>query len=86
MHLSKVVKSRPRTPVENAAELIEYLHAVGNLDHLKPKGLELPFYKLYMLDVYLVIVVVIALALVLFLFLVKNIVWFCESSKKMKHS
>ncbi|KAK3744832.1 hypothetical protein QZH41_008809 [Actinostola sp. cb2023] len=65
LHISKTIKMRPRTPVQEAAELIEYVHAVGNLAHLKPKGLDLPFYQLYMLDVWLVLGVVLVLVLVI---------------------
>ena len=78
---------RPRTPLQEAAELIEYLHAVGNLAHLKPKGLELPFYQLYMLDVLLVLGLVVVLLLVVMVVVVKRVINLCSgASKKTKTS
>ncbi|XP_031553529.1 UDP-glucuronosyltransferase 2B7-like [Actinia tenebrosa] len=59
-HVSRVLKLRPRSPVKEAADLIEYVQAVGNLDHLKPKSMTLPFYELYMLDVLFVLGIVFA--------------------------
>ncbi|XP_020905453.1 UDP-glucuronosyltransferase 3A1-like [Exaiptasia diaphana] len=76
-YFSRVVKMRQRTPLEEAAELIEYLHAVGNLAHLKPKGLELPFHQLYMLDVLLVLGVVFAVVLFIVVALVKRVIDLC---------
>jgi glucuronosyltransferase len=84
-HVSKVMRMRPRPPAKEAADLVEYVQAVGNLDHLKPRGLDLPFYKLYMLDVLLVLGLVIVLVLYLIAALVKAVFRFCcGSSKKIK--
>lgn len=54
VRLSKFIKLLPRSPVQEAADWIEYTHAVGGLQHLHPRCLDLPFYKLYFLDVLLV--------------------------------
>lgn len=59
-HVSRVLKLRPRPPFKEAADLVEYVHAVGNLDHLKPKSMTLPFYEMYMLDVIFVLGLAIA--------------------------
>ena len=51
---SKFVKLLPRSPIQEAADWIEYTHAVGGLQHLRPRCLDLPFYKRYFLDALLV--------------------------------
>ena len=85
--MSNVVRMRTRTPLEEAAELIEYLHAVGNLAHLKPKGLDLPFYRLYMLDVLLILGVVLDVVLFIMVAMVKRIINLCcGTPKKTKTS
>lgn len=60
VRLSKLVKLLPRSPVQEAADWIEYTHAVGGLQHLRPRCLDLPFYKLYFLDALLVAVIMCA--------------------------
>lgn len=86
-YLSKVVRNRPRSPVEEAAEQIEYVHAVGNLSHLKPLSIDMPFYQLYMLDVLLVITVVLYLILYIIIAILKGVYHLCcGSSKKHKTS
>jgi hypothetical protein len=73
--------------VKEAADLVEYVQAVGNLDHLKPKGLELPFYQLYMLDVLLVLLLVTAVVLVILKALLNLVMKMCCGvSKKTKMS
>lgn len=57
VRLSKFVKLLPRSPVQEAADWIEYTHAVDGLQHLRPRCLDLPFYKLYFLDVLLVAII-----------------------------
>lgn len=71
-HISKAMRMRPRAPEKEAADVVEYVQALRNLDHLKPRGLNLPFYQLYMLDV----IFVILLAVVLLLFALKALLGF----------
>lgn len=82
------MKNRIRTPTEEAADLIEYLQIVGDMSHLKPKGLELPFYKLYMLDVLLLIGIALAVVVVIFVWVVKLVARKCfgVSKKTLKIS
>ena len=55
MKISKVFKSRRITPAEEGVDWIEYaLDNDGGL-HLRSPAVELPFYQLYMLDVFLFI-------------------------------
>ncbi|KAL9988931.1 hypothetical protein ACROYT_G003427 [Oculina patagonica] len=49
--ISKSIKLRPRTPIQEAADWVEYTQAQGGLANLRPRGLDLPFYQLYILDV-----------------------------------
>jgi len=49
--ISKSIRLHPRTPLQQAADWIEYTQAQGGLARLRPRGLDLPFYQLYLLDV-----------------------------------
>ncbi|KAL9988788.1 hypothetical protein ACROYT_G003276 [Oculina patagonica] len=49
--VSRSMRFRPRTPIQEAADWLEYTKAQGGLPFLRPKSLDLPFYKLYLLDV-----------------------------------
>jgi len=49
--ISKSIRLHPRTPVQQAADWVEYTQAKGSLAHLRPRGLDLPFYQLYLLDI-----------------------------------
>ena len=57
--MSKSITLLPRPPVQEAADWVEYTLAQGDLQHLRPKSLDLPFYKLYLLDVLLVVVIIV---------------------------
>ncbi|KAJ7334574.1 hypothetical protein OS493_014898 [Desmophyllum pertusum] len=54
--ISRSIKLRPRTAIEESADWIVYTQALGGLAHLRPRGLDLPFYQLYLLDVLAVFV------------------------------
>ena len=49
--ISKSIRLHPRSPVQQAADWVEYTQAQGDLARLRPRGLDLPFYQLYLLDV-----------------------------------
>ena len=68
--VSKSIKQLPRTPVQEAADWVEYTQAQGGLQYLRPRGLDLPFYQLHLLDILLLkfIIVVSAFISVRFLF------------------
>ena len=68
--VSKSIKQLPRAPVQEAADWVEYTQAQGGLQYLRPRGLDLPFYQLHLLDILLLkfIVVVSAFVIVRFLF------------------
>jgi len=72
------MKLRPRLPTDEAADLIEYLYAVGSLNHLKPRDQELPFYQVYMLDVLTVLVVVLFITIVVISTCIRKV--FCRYS------
>ncbi|CAH3034095.1 unnamed protein product, partial [Pocillopora meandrina] len=68
--ISKSIKLRPRSAIEEAAEWVEYAQAQGDLSFLRPRSLDLPFYQLYLMDVFtlfifLLIIVVTAVYLLL---------------------
>ena len=56
--LSEFIKLLPRSPLQETADWIEYTKAVGGLQHLRMRGLDLPFYKLYLLDILLVLLLI----------------------------
>ena len=68
--VSKSIKQLPRAPVQEAADWVEYTQVQGGLQYLRPRGLDLPFYQLHLLDILLLkfIVVVSAFVIVRFLF------------------
>jgi len=49
--------------VKEAADWIEYTQAQGGLQFLRPRGLDLPFYQLYCLDILLLAFLILAAAL-----------------------
>ncbi|XP_001638304.3 UDP-glucuronosyltransferase 2A3 isoform X2 [Nematostella vectensis] len=81
--VSRAMKSRPREPVKEAADFVEYVLAQGHLPHLKPRSLAMPFYQVYMLDVMAVIGAVILVFIALIKTLVQLISRAC-SPKKLK--
>lgn len=51
--ISKSIKQLPRTSAQEAADWVEYTQAQGGLQYLRPRGLDMPFYQLYFLDMLL---------------------------------
>ena len=83
--ISKSVKQLPRSPVKEAADWVEYTQAQGGLQYLRPRGLDLPFYQLYLLDILFLVFVVLAVALFVIRFLLKSVVsCLSGSSRKEK--
>jgi len=67
--ISKSIKQLPRTPTQEAADWVEYTQAQGDLQYLKPRSLDMPFYQLYFLDMLLlVMLIVMTFFIVLMLF------------------
>ena len=65
------VKLLPRPPVKEAADWVEYTLAQGGLPFLRPRGLDLPFYQLYLLDILLLAFLVLFLTVFALRFLLK---------------
>lgn len=76
VRISKSIKQLPRTPAQEAADWVEYTQAQGGLQYLRPRGLDLPFYQLYFLDM-LLLITLIAIA---FFFVVKRLFKFIKNS------
>ena len=51
--ISHSIKQLPRTPAQEAADWVEYTQAQGDLQYLRPRGLDMPFYQIYFLDMLL---------------------------------
>ncbi|XP_048587310.1 UDP-glucuronosyltransferase 2A1 isoform X2 [Nematostella vectensis] len=79
--ISKAMKRRLRAPVAEAADLVEYVQALGHVDHLKPRGFSMPIYQLYMLDVLAVLVV----AFISIVAVVKITIGACKSISSNKN-
>ncbi|KAJ7334420.1 hypothetical protein OS493_014734 [Desmophyllum pertusum] len=71
--ISNTIKRLPRTPVKEAADWVEYTQAQGGLQYLRPRGLDLPFYQLYLLDILFVAFVILVVGLFDIRFLLKAI-------------
>ncbi|KAJ7394438.1 hypothetical protein OS493_000247 [Desmophyllum pertusum] len=71
--ISNTIKRLPRTPVKEAADWVEYTQAQGGLQYLRPRGLDLPFYQLYLLDILFVAFVILVVGLFVIRFLLKAI-------------
>jgi len=83
--MSKSVKLLPRPPVKEAADWMEYAQAQGGLQFLRPRGLDLPFYQLYCLDIMLLAFLILAAALFVTRSLIKLVMRsFSETTKKEK--
>ncbi|XP_078356215.1 LOW QUALITY PROTEIN: UDP-glucuronosyltransferase 2B20-like, partial [Oculina patagonica] len=83
--ISKAVTRLPRPPVKEAADWVEYTAAQGGLQYLRPRGLDLPFYQLYLLDILFLAFLVLVVALSVIRFLLKSVVrCLSGSSKKEK--
>ena len=82
--ISKSIKQLPRTPVHEAADWIEYTQAQGGLPYLRPRGLDLPFYQLYLLDILLLIFMVVlsSFTIVRFLFRFTNSLFMVKTKEK----
>lgn len=78
--ISKSIKQLPRTPVQEAADWVEYTQAQGGLQYLRPRGLDLPFYQLYFLDMLLLVTLIV----IAFLFVVIRLCKFIKSLFKEK--
>lgn len=74
--ISKSIKQLPRTPAQEAADWVEYTQAQGGLQHLRPRGLDMPFYQLYFLDMLLLATLIV----IAFFFVVMLLAKFIKNS------
>ena len=83
--ISKSIKRLPRPPIKEAADWVEYTQAQGGLQYLRPRGLDLPFYQLYLLDILFLAFSVLGVSFLIITFLLKAIMkCLLGSSKKEK--
>lgn len=82
--ISKSIKLRPRSAIEEAAEWVEYAQAQGDLSFLRPRSLDLPFYQLYLLDV-LALFLLLSIIVVAAVYIVLRCLYrFCCNKKPKK--
>lgn len=72
--ISKSVQLLPRSPVKEAADWVEYTQAQGGLQFLRPRGLDLPFYKLFLLDVLFVVLLVSVVVLLVIILMFRSVI------------
>ena len=84
--ISNSVKRLPRPPVKEAADWVEYTLTLGGLPFLRARGLDLPFYQLYLLDILLVAFIILLLTVLAVMFLLKVINHFLAPVTKEKSS
>ena len=83
--ISKSIQRLPRPPIKEAADWVEYTQAQGGLQYLRPRGLDLPFYQLYLLDILFLAVLVLVVALFVVRCLLKSVIsCLSRSSEKEK--
>ncbi len=80
--ISKSVKQLPRPPVKEAADWVEYTQGLGGLQYLRPRGLDLPFYQLYLLDILFLAILILVVALLAIRFLLKSVIRCLSGSTK----
>lgn len=77
LRVSRAMKMRKRTPTQEAAELIEYVLAVGDMSYLRPRDLDMPLYEVYMLDVVGVLAIALGFIVIVFVGIVRLMVRVC---------
>ena len=80
--ISKSIKQLPRAPAQEAADWVEYMQSQGGLQYLRPRGLDMPFYQLYLLDMLLLATLVVMTSFFVVMFLAKFIKIQCSRRKK----
>ena len=51
MRISKLMKDKPRSPLEETGDWIEYVLRHGGARHLRPQVFNIPWYQYYLLDI-----------------------------------
>ena len=83
--ISKSVQLLPRSPVKEAADWVEYTQAQGGLQYLRPRGVDLPLYKLFLLDVLSVVLLVSVVVLLVIIIMFTSVIrCLLGSSRKEK--
>ena len=82
--ISKSIKLRPRTSIQESADWVEYTQAQGGLPHLRPKSLDLPFYQLYLLDVLFVYVLLLIVVFAAVYLVIRSFYRLCFTPKPSK--
>ena len=83
--ISKSIQRLPRPPVKEAADWVEYTQAQGGLQYLRPRGLDLPFYQFYLLDILFLAFLLLVVGLFVVRCLLKSVIsCLSRSSEKEK--
>ena len=72
--MSNSIKLLPRPPVKEAADWVEYTQALGGLGFLRPRSLDMPFYQLYLIDIFVLAFLILFVILFAVGFLLKAII------------
>ena len=72
--------------MKEAADWVEYTQAQGGLQHLRPRGLDMPFYQLYSLDIvlltFLTLFIIFFVIKMLLKFVISKLSGYSEKEKK----
>ena len=82
--ISRSIKLRPRSPIQQAADWVEYAQAQGDLAYLRPRSLDLPFYQLYLLDVLTVFILLLIVVLAAVYLVLRCFYRLCFKKKQNK--
>ncbi|XP_020903637.1 2-hydroxyacylsphingosine 1-beta-galactosyltransferase [Exaiptasia diaphana] len=80
--VSKLLKDRKRTPVQEAADHLEYVLRHNGTKHLRPAVLDIPWYQYFLLDIMIFLVTIVAVVLIFFISVGRWVVGLC--CKKVK--
>ncbi|XP_066262271.1 UDP-glycosyltransferase UGT5-like isoform X2 [Euwallacea similis] len=82
--ISRIYHDRPMKPLETAIYWIEYVIRNKGADHLKVASIKLPWYKLYMVDVFLFVSVTVIVLFCAIAHVVRYIISLCKLKGNVK--
>ncbi|KAK3727333.1 hypothetical protein QZH41_018174 [Actinostola sp. cb2023] len=75
--VSRLLKDRKRTPVQEAADHMEYVLRHGGTKHVRPAVLDIPWYQYFLFDVIIFVVATVTIVLAMVVFILRWLFGFC---------
>ena len=83
--ISRLMQDRPRSPIQEAGDWIEYALRHESLAHLRPYSSQLAWYQYFLVDVAVFLVLVVLLVIMVIKYTVRLFCWMCcRRDKKQK--